>query len=135
MSDSHSVVVSYPSNRQDTSAPIEHSRTKYNTLRAQDFGGLDGCYQCKICLKNFQYFNYLKSHWAVAHKKNCDHCKKYYVDYENGGDREKSKKCNICEKIFDTFLKFRLHLERSHVVKYKCNYCKVMPRNKWSYQD
>ena len=94
-----------------------------------------GFYQCKICFKSFHQFTSLRSHWNEAHKKICNNCKKSYVDYENEGGREKCKKCDFCNKIFDTFLKLRLHLEGFHMLKYECDYCKLIPRNIWSYHD
>ena len=113
------------------SSDKEHLKSDHNVAKTQE----NGCYECKICLKNFQHFNHLQSHWAMTHKKNCDHCKKSYVDYENDAGKEKSKKCNPCGKTFNTFLKLRIHLEGAHVIDYKCDYCKVIPRNTWSYFD
>ena len=67
----------------------EHLKTEHGIQDSES-----GSYQCKICSKTFQQFTSLGNHWAAAHKKKCNHCKKSYINYENNGAKEKTKKCN-----------------------------------------
>ena len=92
---------------------------KFNSIKShlKIFHKTDEKHQCKICLKTFKIFQYLRHHEKIHNKKfECQICNKLFPiksylnkHIEEDHENPKSFECGICDKKFNKKSNYKVH--------------------------